>query len=542
MVCSAAREYSAANIASAMSVPGSGMRQYVNTRWGYTLRYPIDGILSPADVNAASVKLLLQKDSYPLLIDGLPNPKRFSPAQWATKALRMTTSRSAAGPLLPLIAINTTVGGQPAYLLRYRQMGTVFQEVYIANGSALLRLRWPQESNPFVSVSAAPDSAYLGILDQLHFFPPSLAAPVSPPLQQKVDVITDIPPLTVPIFAQNGQSWSDEQLGSCIGLTIGRQGCAVTSKAMIAAFFAITVTIPVAQSSMGQTRQGMNPGILNDWYRWKGGFARDPVNGGYCLIWAGDRGEVPHLHLVSRLYNENANGYLDADKIKLVDDALRSGQPVMAAIHTTAVPQHFVVITGRHGNDYEVNDPWNGMHTTLQRGNPQLGGTAYVVDYLWFFQGQSYQRCAAPAALFPAPLTLVSQFDLSFRWQAPLCRGVDGYRLRVTTSENTQAGPWIVDQVIAGPTDHALVTIPQAYEFRTLFWSLTAHNPAGEGVTGGPWRFAVDRNATTPVALPPPTATPTPTPTPTVVPEPTSAPAAQTGIASYNIFLPRISR
>jgi len=521
------------------TMPASAVttRRYVNTRFGYELRYPAGARLSPADPAATSVKLLLPTGSYPLLVDALPNPKRLPPARWADRAW---PGRDTALRPLRLMAAPLNVDGHQAFAITDRQLGTLFQTVYIANGPVMLRLRWPRESNPLVSLSAAPDSVYRSVLDHVRFFRADPDARPLPASARRSALDVDIPSLDVPLFAQNGQSWSHEQLGSCTGLTIGGQGCAVTSKAMIAAYFAITVTIPAAQSRTGRVRRGMDPGILNNWYTWQGGFAQDPTNGGYCLIWASDRGEVPHLHLLNRLYNDNPYGYVDSDKTDLVDAALRDGRPVMAAIHTATVPRHFVVITGRQGDDYRVNDPWSGVKTTLRQGNGRLGGGAYVVDYLWFFRGQQFRRCAAPAALFPAPLTLVSRFDLSFRWQAPACGGVDSYRLRITTSENVQAGPAVVDRVIAGPADHAAVTIPQAYEFRTLFWSLVAHNPAGDGAPGGPWRFVVDRNAVTPVVPPTPTATPTATITPTPTATPTTA-SSGTLTTGYSIFLPLLT-
>ena len=514
-------------LASGFSSAGPvGQRIFVNSRYGYAIHYPATAHLSPAKPNAPAVKLLLAAGSPPLLIDATPNPKALSPATWAAQ-LQMTHSfgdRNAPPALRQLDAMATNVGGHPAYTRRYQYGALTFREFFIANGYIMLQIRWPVSEDEWLPLPAGGTAGYETIFHTLRLFPPAPAERLGSPTPTTTPAGADIPPLSVPIFSQNGQPWSDEQLGTCTGLTIGSAGCAVTSKAMIADFFAIQVDIPAEHSTTGQARSGMDPGILNNWYVWQGGFAQDPRNGGACLIWASDRGEVPHLHFLRRLYNADPDGAIDPDKIALIDVALADRRPVMATVHTLAIPQHFVVIAGHHGGYYQINDPWYGLHTTFQNGNPYLSGGRYVIDYLWFFENrnQPHTLCTPPEPVFPSPLEIVPTFNLTFQWQAPNCAAIDSYRLRVTTSENIASPPWIISREILGPTTQVSVTIPAEYEYHTLFWSLEAHNPAGYGAAGGPWRFVIDLGATvTPFAPPTPTPTDTPLTTPTDTPSPT---------------------
>ena len=187
--------------------------------------------------------------------------------------------------------------------------------------------------------------------------------------------------LKVPLFDQNDEAWSGEQLGDCEDTYIGDKygweeagGCVVTSMAMVLKYFEICVTVPSGHSITGQERIGMNPSILNDWLTW-----RDGYTDGCLMKWT----ILPNNVIPSeRYYNPSTTG-ISEDTYKNIDNALQNGKPVIAGVHWADKPEdsHFIVITGRKGDTYVINDPWGGVATTLDAG--AVGN--YIIDhYRWF--------------------------------------------------------------------------------------------------------------------------------------------------------------
>lgn len=62
--------------------------------------------------------------------------------------------------------------------------------------------------------------------------------------------------LSIPFFSQRDSRWSNNQLGSCSGTTIGSTGCAVTSMAMLLSYKGANV----------------DPSKLNSWLKSNGGY------------------------------------------------------------------------------------------------------------------------------------------------------------------------------------------------------------------------------------------------------------------------------
>lgn len=155
-------------------------------------------------------------------------------------------------------------------------------------------------------------------------------------------------PLPVPFFSQHNSLWATTTLGTCSvqKYTIGGQGCAVTSMAMLYAYYGISV--------QGGSVKGMSPSILNAWLKANGGFGSD------CdIVWSkvpptivfGYRSDWPAATLTT----------VTASERKAITDQLAAGRPVIASVRWqlgTTWHSHFVVITGQATNgDFYVNDP-----------------------------------------------------------------------------------------------------------------------------------------------------------------------------------------
>ncbi len=135
--------------------------------------------------------------------------------------------------------------------------------------------------------------------------------------------------LPVPRFAQDDPRWADDELGPAPS-TMAEEGCAVSSAAMVLAFYG----------------QDIDPGRLN-------GFLSE--NGGYTpqgwLYW--EKAADYHPGLARHAYE-------DLPSYFLIDWNLVRGNPVIVRIHLPNGITHFVVIVGKAGFDYLIQDPASG--------------------------------------------------------------------------------------------------------------------------------------------------------------------------------------
>ncbi len=160
----------------------------------------------------------------------------------------------------------------------------------------------------------------------------------------------EIGPLDVPLFRQTDSLWAANKLGTCTS-TIGTMGCAVTSMAMVHAYYGISVQ---GRSTGGYNDSGwgMSPAILNYWltYRKSGGF----TNG--CEInW---RAQPSGMTLL---------GILSGTRAQITSE-LELGRPVIAWVTSSTQPMHFVVITGQKSDgNYYINDPGSTATTLSPR-------------------------------------------------------------------------------------------------------------------------------------------------------------------------------
>ncbi len=135
--------------------------------------------------------------------------------------------------------------------------------------------------------------------------------------------------LAVPQWRQSDERWRNDQLGWTDG-TLGAEGCAVASAAMVLGFYGIDT----------------DPQRLNWYLTATGGY----TNEGW-IYWerAADfaPGKVRHV-------------YEDLPSFFLIDRNLLRGNPVIVRLRLSNGITHFVVIAGKDGFDYLTRDPGAG--------------------------------------------------------------------------------------------------------------------------------------------------------------------------------------
>jgi Peptidase_C39 like family len=142
--------------------------------------------------------------------------------------------------------------------------------------------------------------------------------------------------LAVPSFQQSDDKWRDDPLGGVAkNGTMGGEGCAVASAAMLFKFYGIDVDPQQLNwfltDTSGYTEQG--------WLYWD-----------RAAWWAPDR--VRHV-------------YEDLPSYALIDSNLDHGNPVIVRVRFPSGITHFVVIAGKEGFDYLIRDPGAGASKGL---------------------------------------------------------------------------------------------------------------------------------------------------------------------------------
>jgi hypothetical protein len=136
-------------------------------------------------------------------------------------------------------------------------------------------------------------------------------------------------------LSQRDPRWKDLPLGFS-NLTIGSDGCTLTSITMIANGFGYTETPATLNDKLKSLGNGR--GLLD---------AR--------MVWAGPPRVLPDLRLVKILHS------VDDTSMSAIDDALARGKPVLIELDRSPSPNfqnHWVVIFNKQGDDYLIYDPW----------------------------------------------------------------------------------------------------------------------------------------------------------------------------------------
>lgn len=135
--------------------------------------------------------------------------------------------------------------------------------------------------------------------------------------------------IAVPCFAQADARWGRELLGPTQG-TLAAEGCAVTSAAMVMAFYGMDVDPARLNAFLTQTNGYTERG----WLHWEAAAEYSP-------------GRVRHA-------------YEDLPSYRLLDWNLFRGNPVIVRIRPGGRGTHFVVLVGKSGWEYLAQDPGAG--------------------------------------------------------------------------------------------------------------------------------------------------------------------------------------
>jgi len=148
-----------------------------------------------------------------------------------------------------------------------------------------------------------------------------------------------IPP--VPYFSQCDQRWGSDRLGGD-GPTICSKGCALTSAAMVMAYYGVDT----------------DPQRLND------AIGREGYDATYCIYWSAVR-DACHDEINQIEYDPGTVGF-DTD---VLNSSLDAGLPVIVHVYCPGYGGywggHFVVVTGRSDDAYYINDPGFATRSTL---------------------------------------------------------------------------------------------------------------------------------------------------------------------------------
>ena len=132
--------------------------------------------------------------------------------------------------------------------------------------------------------------------------------------------------IDVPQFFQNDPRWASDLLGPTDG-TLGAEGCAVASAAMVLASYGADLD-PGRLNAFVQETNGFTP---QGWLYWEAASAFPPI-------------VADHV-------------YEDLPSYRLIDANLLAGNPVIVRLRYPNGITHFVVVVGKRGFDYLVRDP-----------------------------------------------------------------------------------------------------------------------------------------------------------------------------------------
>jgi hypothetical protein len=135
--------------------------------------------------------------------------------------------------------------------------------------------------------------------------------------------------LAVPSFRQGDERWRNDLLGPTPN-TLGAEGCAVASAAMVLASYGFD-TDPQRLNAYLKKNDGFTP---QGWLYWE---KAAEIAGG----------RVRHA-------------YEDLPSYELIDANLARGNPVIVRLRLPSGITHFVVIAGKEGFDYLTRDPGAG--------------------------------------------------------------------------------------------------------------------------------------------------------------------------------------
>jgi len=133
--------------------------------------------------------------------------------------------------------------------------------------------------------------------------------------------------IPVPVFTQNDPRWTFQLLGPTFD-TLGQAGCAVTSAAMVLSAYGVDT----------------DPDRLNQYLSTHAGYTEQG-----WLYWEKAAEIAP--------YDQVEKAYEDLPSYDLIDQNLLKGNPVIIRLTLPNGHTHFVVVVGKDGWDYLIQDP-----------------------------------------------------------------------------------------------------------------------------------------------------------------------------------------
>ena len=211
--------------------------------------------------------------------------------------------------------------------------------------------------------------------------------------------------LTAPL-SQNDPAWAGLRLGHAGSpQTIGKWGCLLTCFAMMA-------------NALGKTT---NPAQLNEAMIRKGGFVNifetkwKALSDVYTeIVYEGKFGSAPDV--VTRINDNLANGFPVAIQVDFTRDTPYSDND-----------QHWVLIVGRDGNDYRINDPWlwPPQEASLRQRYGRAGRPLFET-----VMSAIFYRSAQPISPVVKPAASVLQTGININPDAPHSNPVDNDDLK----------------------------------------------------------------------------------------------------------------
>ena len=168
--------------------------------------------------------------------------------------------------------------------------------------------------------------------------------------------------MDVPVWKQSDSRWASLHLGGG-SYTMSSSGCAVTSCAMVAAYFG-------SKKDPGGLCRALN------------------ANGGLTSSGAIYWQKVPTAAGGTIRYIGRYSGC----SLTRINQELDSGYPVIVEVRRKG-NVHFVVVTGRTGSTYYINDPGYGDRTTL---NARYGAPSSAIHSYRIYHG-THKAAAAPS-------------------------------------------------------------------------------------------------------------------------------------------------
>jgi hypothetical protein len=290
-------------------------------------------------------------------------------------------------------------------------------------------------------------------------------------------------------ISQQDPQWKNEQLGFDNTITIGTDGCALTSLVMLVNGYGFSET----PSTLNKKLKDMGPGA---------GFL------GGLIVWGALTQAFPKI-----VYQRIVLCQDQPAPLGDIDASLNAGQPVIVQIDRSPAPNlqsHWVLLYGKQGNDYLMLDPFpyptdQAPVTLISRFGFNRPPEQFITAAVWYL-----------AQTPPAPIPLPG--GSGFFVQVPL-NTTPGLNLRTAPSTEASivalegAGTWLL---CLETTDAAQAKIGVNGQW------LNVKDPQGNTGYVAAW-FVQGSGAPTPTPAPAPAPAPSPQPAPST-PVPTPVP------------------